>query len=409
MAKTVFRNNHADIAYGHEVETTVASATAAGGAVKVYPAAIQSIAFSMLLRVEGIGDVTVTSVGSDGGGDYFTFAGETAPTAGAAIRTPWLAIGPLLYTRAENSITLAYTASAEHDLYFATQRTPDSGWITVRLDGAEVAGSPFDLAGSLALVAVLLKEKVARGEHTVEITAGFPDPSNDVFVYFDKIELLEHVRQTGGFYYFLGPAPASLETSTINFVGDWNGTSLPGYAFTNTAGASAFFYPQLGEDGEIKIRVQKTPDSGIVAVYKDGAHQFDLDLYADPAAAPVDVTLFSEPETAAAEQMEIELRLKDTKNALSSGFFFYLRGTVVVFARTDAQALQLAADYLERVAALRGDGAFLDAYDSTRINFDANSLYGCMGLLAAYQALGDPDYLTRVKEFLTWFAGMQMA
>ncbi|MBI4458519.1 MAG: hypothetical protein HY648_00495, partial [Acidobacteria bacterium] len=104
---------------------------------------------------------------------------------------------------------------------------------------------------------------------------------------------------------------------------------------------------------------------------------------------------------------EIELRHSGTRNPSSSGYFFYFRSAVVVFSRTDSQALRLAADYLKQVAALRGDGAFLDAWDSSLINFDANSLYACMGLLAAYEALEVPAYLETVKNFLTWFAGMQ--
>ncbi|MBI3894475.1 MAG: hypothetical protein HY313_00950 [Acidobacteria bacterium] len=71
--------------------------------------------------------------------------------------------------------------------------------------------------------------------------------------------------------------------------------------------------------------------------------------------------------------------------------------------------MQLAADYLKQVAALRGDGAFLDAWDSNLINFDANSLYACMGLLAAFETLGGQAYLDTVKNFLTWFAGMQIS
>jgi hypothetical protein len=409
MAKTVFLNNHEGIQLSFEVDTTVAVAESSGGVVKVYPAALQTISFSTLLEIAGVGEVTVSSVGADGSGDYFTYAGSVSPAPGAVIRTPWLAIGPLRYTRAGNGIRFTYEAVAEHDLYFATQKTSDSGLIVVKVDGETVANSPFDLHNeSTVLAAVLLKEDVGRGEHTVEITASITPP-DQAFVYFDKFELLEHVRQTGGFYYFRGPK-GTIEDSTINFVGDWSAGEQ--YAFTTTIGASAFFYPQLGEDGQIKIRVQKTSDSGIVEVYKDGEHVVDVDLYANPAQAPVDIILLTQPPEEEADQIEIELRVKDDSNPLSTGNFFYLRGTVVFFSRTDLEALQLAADYLRRVAGLRPDGAFLDAYDSQRINFDSNALYACMGLLAAHQVVGnpaDPVYLHVVRDFLAWFAAQQVS
>ena len=86
---------------------------------------------------------------------------------------------------------------------------------------------------------------------------------------------------------------------------------------------------------------------------------------------------------------------------------FYFHSAVVIYARTDAQALTLAANYLKQVAAIRGDGAFLDAWDAGIINFDATSLYACMGLLAAFTTLRDSAYLETVRQFLTWFAGMQ--
>jgi hypothetical protein len=204
----------------------------------------------------------------------------------------------------------------------------------------------------------------------------------------------------------LGPK-ATLDDSTCNFVGDWNGDSIPGYAFTGTPGASVFLYPQLDEGGAIKIRVQKTPDSGIVALYKDGSYVADIDLYSATAQAPVDITLLTQPPEDPADQLEIELRLASQQNPFSSGTLFYFRGSVVEFVRTDLQALALAANYLRRVAEMRGDGAFLDAFDSQRINFDSNALYACMGLLAAHEVLGDPHYLDAVKNFLTWFCGVQ--
>ena len=379
--------------------TSVSSGTQIG--TQVYPNSMAGIATSIGLLI-GSTEFTVASTGSDSDGDYFIIS-PAAIANGSLIKTPWSTSGALRYTRAANTITLSYTAAARHDLYFATQKTSDSGLIDVKVDGATVAGSPFDLHNaSTMLASVLLKEDVSSGGHTVEITANIAAP--DVFVYFSKIELAEHIRQNGGFYSFRGP-DGTIDDSTINFNGDWD--EIGQYAFTSTIGSSAFFYPQLGEDGAVKIRVQKTPDSGIIEVYKDGVLVTEIDLYADPAAGPVDITLFSEPPDAAQDQMEIELRNKNDQNPLSIGHLFYLRGTVVVFARTDLQALTLAADYLRRVAVLRGDGAFLDAYDSSRINFDANALYACMGLLGAYQVLGGQEYLDVVKNFLSWFAGMQ--
>ena len=80
---------------------------------------------------------------------------------------------------------------------------------------------------------------------------------------------------------------------------------------------------------------------------------------------------------------------------------------MVAVSRTDTTALTLAANYLQQVAAIRGDGAFVDAWDSSIINFDSNALYASMGLLAAYKVLGNRGYLNAVRDFLTWFAGMQ--
>jgi len=157
------------------------------------------------------------------------------------------------------------------------------------------------------------------------------------------------------------------------------------------------------------FRAQQTMDSGIIAVYVNGAFQQNIDLYAAPAEALIELTLLDTATGASPGQYALELRATGTKNSSSTGTLFYFRSSVVYYSRTDLQALQLAAGYLKQVAAIRGDGAYLDAYDSTRINFDANALYACMGLLAASQALSDATCLTAVKNFLVWFASMQLS
>ena len=172
-------------------------------------------------------------------------------------------------------------------------------------------------------------------------------------------------------------------------------------------GASVFFYPQLDEGGQVKVRIQKTPDSGIVSIFQNGVEVDQIDLYADPGVNPTDITLLTQPPTDPGTY-ELELRVTGGKNLLSSGILFYFRGSVVVFSRTDLEALTLSANYLLRVAQQSGDGSFADSHDSSRINFDANALYACMGLLAAHRVIGNPDYLNAVRDFLTWFAGMQM-
>ena len=225
-----------------------------------------------------------------------------------------------------------------------------------------------------------------------------------VFVYFHKFELLEHAAETGGEYLYLGPV-GTIEDSLNNFVGDWS--TAAGFAWTTEAGASVFFYPQLSAGGQVKARFQKTPDSGIVDVYVNGQFRQTLDLYQDPGEPSFEVTLLDNTGSDPAGLYEVELRHTGAKNAASSGFFFYFRSAVVVVSRTDAEALALAAEYLQQVAAIRGDGAFVDAWDSQVINFDSNALYASMGLLAAYEALGDPAYLAAVRDFLTWLAGMQ--
>lgn len=405
MAKTIFPNNTYEIAYGFAVNTTVASAAYLYNnaeppvqiGVVVTPASMAGIAENQLLDIGGV-QVTVSQVTESA----FIYSPLYLPSTGTSIRTPWLDIGPLKYTQATNTISFSYYAPATHDLYFTSLKTPDSGEITVNLDG-EFLGT-FSLYNAVnALLSVLLSADVSSGEHQLSITAGFPAPSQH-FVYFSAFELLEHIPQTGGFYSHLGPA-GNLEDSTNNFLGDWSTSG--NYAFSSAAGSSVFFYPQLDLGGEIKIRVQKTPDSGIVSVFLDGTEIQQLDLYANPGLNPTDITLLSQPPVTEGLH-EIELRLTPDNNPASTGSLFYFRGAVVVFTRTDLQALTLSADYLLKVATQLQDGAFPDAYDSSRINFDATSLYACMGLLAAYQVLGTPEYLLAVKDFLVWFAQRQM-
>ena len=160
--------------------------------------------------------MVVTGTGADAGGDFFTYSELLLPDAAATIRTPWNPSGRLRVTRANNSITLNYYAAGSHDLYFGTQKSFDSGSISVTLD--DVPLGSFNLFHpDTVLASVLLKPDVASGNHAVVVTAAIAPP--DVFVYFHKFELLEHVVQTGGEYLFLGPA-GTLEDSTNNFIGD---------------------------------------------------------------------------------------------------------------------------------------------------------------------------------------------
>ena len=415
MAKTVYLNNYAGLDFDYDVDTTVESAgflTTPGDpeaeppippeniGVKVYPDSMSSIHTNQLLAIDGVGDITVSGTGSDEGGSFFTYSDLDVPAAGASVQSPWKRIGALLFTRDDNSVALTYYLPVEHDLYFGTQKTADSGSISATLDGEDLGS--FDLSNPTnVLASVLLQSDVEPGTHTVEIQA---EIGAAVFVYFHKLEMLEHVTETGGEYLYLGPV-GTLEDSLNNFVGDWN--TVAGFAWTTAPNANVFFYPQLSAGGQVKARFQKTPDSAIVDVYVNGQFRQSLDLYQDPGEPSFEVTLLDNTGSDPAGLYEVELRHTGTKNAASIGFFFYFRSAVVVVSRTDAEALALAADYLKQVAAIRGDGAFVDAWDSTIINFDSNALYASMGLLAAYEVLGNPAYLTAVRDFLTWFAGMQ--
>src|SRR3990167_1898279 len=343
MAKTVYLNNYAGLAFGYEVDTTVVFAVylmTPGDpnavppvppqtiGVKVYPASIANIEVNQLLNLGGVGDMTVSGTGSDGGGAYFTYSPLAIPSPGASIRTPWNQTGQLLVTRDNNSVSLTYYMPAEHDLYFGTQKTADSGSITATLDGAGLGS--FDLANpTTILAAVLLKAKAAPGVHTVFIQAQIAPP--DTFVYFHKFELLEHNAETGGEYLYLGPI-GTLDDSLNNFLGDWS--TVSGYGWTTTVGSSVFFYPQLDTGGQVKMRLQKTPDSAIVAVYANGQFRQNLDLYADPAVPLFEVTVLDNGAGDPAGSYEIELRHTGTKNAAPSGFFFYFRSAVLVYSRT---------------------------------------------------------------------------
>ncbi len=409
MAKTTYLNNFSGITLGYAANTAVVSSESlydnadppAVIGTKVYPASMTSIALNVLLEIGAAGQVVVSATGNDDSGDYFTCSEIVAPAPGAFIRTPWLTTGALLFTRSNNSVSISYYLPAVHDLYFRTQRTPDSGSIQVTVDGAS-AGTFALASDSTVLDSVLLQANLASGLHSVTVTADIADPA--VFVYFHSFELLEHDAETGGEYLYQGPA-AMLDDSSNNYLGQWGLTN--GYAYTTDATAKIFCYPQLTPGGKVLIRFQKTPDSGIVAIYVNGSFRSNLDLYASPAEPLAEATLL---DTAASDDpgdYGIELRHTGTKNDSSTSFFFYFHSAVVVYSRTDDDTLALAADYLKLVAALRGDGAFPDAWDSNFINFDATALYACMGLLAAYSKLGDSSYLTPVRNFLIWLAGMQ--
>ncbi len=409
MAKTVYLKNYAGLQFGYEVDTTVAAEEEEilGGdppeaiGTKTYPESINGIQTNQLLEIAGVGEITVSGIGNDENGDFFTYSKLVVPDTGASIRTPWQPIGALLVTRNDNSVALTYSLPVEHDLYFGTQKTADSGLVSATLDGRSLGS--FDLSNPTTIPAsVLLQQDVAPGTHTVVIQAVIEAPA--AFVYFHAFELLEHLAETGGEYLYLGPV-GTIEDSLNNFVGDWN--TVAGFAWTTEAGANVFFHPQLGAGGKVKARLQKTPDSAIVGVYVNGQLRKSLDLYQDPGEPAFEVTLLDNNEDDAEGLYEIELRHTGTKNAASSGFFFYFRSAVVEVSRTDTEALTLAANYLQQVAAIRGDGAFVDAWDSNIINFDSNALYASMGLLAAYAVLGETGYRNAVRDFLKWFAGMQ--
>lgn len=426
MAKTVFPDNYSGLAFGYGVDTTVTSYVRLYDGntppnqigTQVYVVSNTGIAVDMLLEIGGAGQVTVSDVGTDPGNPnanppipdryWFTCSNLISPANGAYVRTPWNTLSGLLYTRADgNSVTLTYTAG-QHDLYFRTQKTSDSGSIGVTLDGNSLGS--FNLHSATTIRAeVLLQAAVAGGTHTVAITTSV---GGAVFVYFNGFSAVEHVIETGGEYLDLGPA-GTLEDSTNDCIGDW-ATSGP-FAFNSDGAGSVFFYPQLDTGGKATARFQMRSDAAIIAVYVNGVFKQNIDLYANPGLNPIEVDILDTANGDAPGQYSIELRNTGTKNASSSGLLFYFHSSVVYFSRTDTQALVLIADYLKQVAAIRGDGAFLDAWDSNRINFDSNALYGCMGLLAAYDygirnpgsGLALSAYLDAVKNFLTWFASMQ--
>lgn len=239
MAKTIYPHEHYSITYGYAVNTTVVSAQLIYNTAvppvpigtRVTPISMAGIHEDQLLI---LGDAQVTLSGVTG--SYFTYSPLYVPASGTVIRTPWLAIGAMRYTRAANSISLNYYAPAAHDLYFGTLKTPDSGQITVMLDGQSLGAISLNNPVS-TLSSVLLQEDVEPGEHALSITVGFTGPG-ETFVYFHKIELAEHIRQTGGFYSHLGPT-GTLEDSTNNFIGDWTDTG--NYAFTSSVGGQCLF------------------------------------------------------------------------------------------------------------------------------------------------------------------------
>src|SRR5207253_193422 len=95
--------------------------------------------------------------------------------------------------------------------------------------------------------------------------------------------------ETGGEYLYTGPT-GMLDDSSNNFAGDWS--TVAGFAYTPTAGSSAFFYPQLDTGGKVAIRVQKTPDSCIIGVGINGTYPTQtIDLYANPGVGLIEITL----------------------------------------------------------------------------------------------------------------------
>src|ERR1035437_10095706 len=142
MAKTTFLNHYSSLLFGYAVDTVAGASdyvwsnedTPTVIGVKVFPPSMAGIGFSVLLAIDGIGEVAVTGTGHDGSGTeedpfraFFTYSyPPTLPAPGASIRTPWDATGALLVTRANNSVNLGYYVPTEHDLYFRTQKTSDS-------------------------------------------------------------------------------------------------------------------------------------------------------------------------------------------------------------------------------------------------------------------------------------------
>ncbi|MBI3934524.1 MAG: hypothetical protein HY316_07500 [Acidobacteria bacterium] len=413
MAKTIYLNNHLDIELGYEVETTVVSAQAISGpAVKVFPAAIQTIAVNMLLNVAGVGDKTVASVGSDGGGDYFTYAGSTLPDSGAAVITPWFVQGGVVYARENNTITLTYFAPAEHDLYIGAGKDPDSGKITAVLD--EVSLGEFDLYADPAVVGeanVLLKADVDAGTHTIVITCVVAAPA--LWVYFYDLQVLIHNPMTGGEYLAVpslqpdySPPPPN---SAINPLGPWS--TLGDMVWMHGAGHSLFFYPQLTVNGSVKIRALAAPANGVIEpyIYVDGSwqQQPDIDTYADPSPGILEYTILENVDGVgdAPGDYKVELRTTTRRNPSSSDYFFYLQSVVVVRELSDQDAVTLLAEYIVQTA--QDDGGIPDSMGWSRYNFDGMAAYACMGLLTAYKLIPDARYLEVVKKFLEWLAARQ--
>ena len=205
MAKTTFLHDYSRLIFGYAVDTVVGASDYVWSnedppaviGVKVFPPSMDGIGFSVRLAIDGVGEVAVTGTGHDGSGteedpyrSFFTYSAPlTLPATGASIRTPWDATGALLVTRANNSVTLGYYVPTEHDLYFRTQKTSDSGSIQVTVDGSS-AGDISLSNPSTILESVLLKAKLSSGYHTVSVAAQITDPA--VFVYFHSFEVLEH-------------------------------------------------------------------------------------------------------------------------------------------------------------------------------------------------------------------------
>ena len=89
-------------------------------------------------------------------------------------------------------VTIKYSATQEHDLYFGTFLATDCGKISVEVDGVATAESPFDLyldeyGGTTANVKI--DSAVAAGNHTVLITSLFDRnaASAGYYFYFDYL------------------------------------------------------------------------------------------------------------------------------------------------------------------------------------------------------------------------------
>jgi len=383
------------------------TATAITWNLAVYPFSITGIAANVTLQIGGT-DYGVLGTGADGDGSYFTL-GSIDLANDLVIVTPWYITGNYRYTRANgNTVTLTYTEDAAHDLYLGTFEDLaglTTGQVTATLDGVSLG--TFNLNTVNGAAQVLLKADVTADTHTVVITTAGLNYTTVLFVYFGSFILQEQIPESGGEYIHVGP-DATLDQSANNYIGTTWAIVLGtvDFAYTVVSGEAVVFYPQLAAGGKVTVRVKTDPTSAIVGLYINGVFKQNIDLYADPGLIPAEITVLDTAAGDAIGSYKVELRHTGTKNASSTGFFFYFHSSVVYRTLTDNQALKLAADFIVQMSKIRNDGAIPDAHLGPYYNFEAQTTLACVGLLAAYKVLNDPAYLTAVKNFLLWWAGL---